>query len=804
MTPLRSKLALPPEALRRRADPAAFPFRTTEEVEPLVGTVGQPRALDAIEFGLEVTTAGYNIFVAGLPGSGRATTVRDYLERASVGRPPADDWVYVHNFRDADRPNAIRLPPGQGQELARDMDEFVLAAKRELARAFESEDYDRRKREIVAAVQRRRDALVRELTSFAADRGFALELTPAGVVTSPVRAGRPLTREEFAALPAPEQERITRANAEIQEQTAGFLRRLHQLEKEAQGELRELEREVARFATGRLFRELHEKYADNAEVVAYLEQVEHDVLEHVEEFRAPEEEGLPVFLAMLRRSPDLARYRVNVLVDNGGSEGAPVVVETNPTYYNLVGRIEYRPAFGTMVTDFREIKAGALHRANGGFLLLDALEVLRHPFAWEALKRALRDGQVRIENLGEEWSAVPTATLRPEPIPLQVKVCLIGQPLLYHLLYALDEDFRELFKVKADFSPEMDWSEEHLRSYAAFVSRWVRTAGLRHFDREAVARLVEHGARLREDQGKLSTRLLDISDVVSEASFWASQAGRQVVAREDVERAIEKREYRSSLLEERVRELIAQGTIRIDTDGALVGQVNGLSILDLGDYVFGRPSRVSARVSIGRGGVQSIEREIELSGPIHSKGVLILAGYLAGQYAQEAPLALAATLTFEQSYDEVEGDSASSTELYALLSALSGLPLDQGIAVTGSVDQYGQIQAVGGVTRKIEGFYATCKAKGLTGRQGVIVPAANVRHLMLADEVVEAVREGRFHVWAVSTVDEGIELLTGRPAPEVHALVSERLKAYAERLRELAEGVPEEEEEEGPPSRQRG
>jgi lon-related putative ATP-dependent protease len=792
---LRARLALPPEALRRRADPALFPFRTTAEVEPLLGTIGQPRALDAIEFGLEVATAGYNIFAAGLPGSGRATTIRDYLERSAAARPPADDWVYVHNFRDADRPNAIRLPPGRGQELARDMAEFVAGARREIGRAFESEDYDRRQREIVASLQRRRDALIRDLKTFAGERGFALELTPAGVVTSPLRAGRPLTREEFATLPPEEQERITRTNEEIQEHTATSLRRLHQLEKEAQGELRELDREVARFATGRLFRELRDRYQGNGEVLAYLDQVEQDLLENVDLFRA-QEEPLPPFLAAFRRAPDLARYEVNVLVDNGGAQGAPVVVETNPTYYNLVGRIEYRPSFGTMVTDFREIKGGALHRANGGFLLLEAAEVLRRPFAWEALKRALRDRQVRIENLGEEWSAVPTATLRPEPIPLDVKVCLVGSPLLYHLLYALDEDFRELFKVKADFAPDMDWSEEHLQSYAAFVSRWVRTAGLRHFDREAVARLVEHGARLREDQHKLSARLLDISDVVSEASFWAGQAGREVVAREDVERAIERREYRSSLLEERIRELIAQGTIRIDTDGSRVGQVNGLSILDLGDYAFGRPSRVTARVSLGRGGVQSIEREIELSGPIHSKGVLILSGYLAGQYAQETPLALAATLTFEQSYDEVEGDSASSTELYALLSALSDLPLDQGIAVTGSVDQHGEVQAVGGVTRKVEGFYAVCKAKGLTGRQGVIVPAANVRHLMLSDEVVEAVRQGRFHVWAVASVDEGIELLTGRPAEEVHARVAERLKTYAERFRELAEAVAGEEEEE--------
>ena len=395
--------------------------------------------------------------------------------------------------------------------------------------------------------------------------------------------------------------------------------------------------------------------------------------------------------------------------------------------------------------------------------------MLRHPFAWEALKRALSGGEVRIENLAEEYSAVPMATLRPEPIPIDLKVVLVGSPLLYHLLYRLDEDFRELFKVKVDFSPEMEWDDASVGHYAAFVSRWVEAAGGRHFDRAAVARLVEHGARLRESQRKLSTRLIDVSDVTSEASFFAGEAERDVVRAMDVERAIAAREYRSSLLEERIQELIADGTIVIDVAGERVGQANGLAVLDVGDYSFGKPSRISARVSVGRGGVLSVEREIELSGPIHSKGVLILSGYLSGSYAQARPLALAATLTFEQSYDEVEGDSASSTELYALLSALSGLPLDQGIAITGSVDQHGEVQAIGGATRKIEGFYAVCKAKGLTGRQGVIVPATNVQHLMLSDEVAQAVRRRRFHVWAVRSVDEGIELLTGRPAAEVRS-----------------------------------
>jgi predicted ATP-dependent protease len=428
------------------------------------------------------------------------------------------------------------------------------------------------------------------------------------------------------------------------------------------------------------------------------------------------------------------------------------------------------------------------------------------------LKRALRSAETRIESLGEEFSAVPIATLRPEPIPLDLKLVLLGSPYLYQVLYQLDEDFRELFKVKAEFSPELDWTSEHHRNYAAFVSRWVRENDLRHFDRAAVARLIEHGARLREDQRKLSARLIEISDVVSEASFWAEKEGHELVEAGDVELAIRKKEFRSNLVEERVRELIDDGTIVIATDGERVGEVNGISVLDLGDHSFGRPSRVSARVSLGRGGIASIEREIELSGPIHSKGFMILSGYLAATYAQDWPLAVSATLTFEQAYDEIEGDSASSTELYALLSAISGVPLAQGIAVTGSVDQHGHVQAVGGVTRKVEGFYATCKAQGLTGTQGVLVPEANVRHLMLDEEVVEAVRAGRFHVWAVRTVDEGIRLLTGLPAGtrradgsyppgSVHGRVASGLAAYAEKLRAYAEPEDEDGRREGPARR---
>jgi lon-related putative ATP-dependent protease len=790
------RLELRPEQLRRRLDPGRLPFESTAEVAPLVGTVGQPRALDALEYGLAVETRGFNLFVSGLPGSGRLTTVLDYLRALAAAKPAPVDWIYVNDFGNADRPNAIPLPASRGAEFAQAMDEFVEVARREIPRAFESEEYDRRQREIVAEIAQERESQEQELTRFAGERGIALTTTLAGVASVPLVDGKPVTREHFERLPDEQRAAIAKATGEVEERAAGYIHQVHQLEKEATRRVRELEQEVALFATDPLFHELEERFGEHPEVRAYLEDVKKDVLANLGDFRDGEETPLQLALAPHRK--DFARYSVNVLVDNGGVEGAPIVVERNPTYYNLLGRVEYRASFGAMVTDFREIKPGALHRANGGFLVLDALDVLRHPFAWDALKRALRSGEIRIEGLGEEFSTVPIATLRPEPIPLDLKVVLLGSPYVYNVLYQLDEDFRELFKVRADFSPELDWTAEHQRNYAAFVSRWVRENGLRHFDRGAVARLIEHGARLRESQKKLSARLLEISDLVSEASFWAGKQGHPLATADDVELAIRKKDYRSSLLEERVRELIREGTVVIETDGDRVGQVNGIAILDQGDYSFGRPSRVSARVSLGRGGIESIEREIELSGPIHSKGFMILSGYLAATYAQDWPLAVSATLTFEQSYDEIEGDSASSTELYALLSALSGLPLRQGVAVTGSVDQHGNVQAVGGVTRKIEGFFATCKAKGLTGSQGVIVPAANIRNLMLDEEVVEAVRSGCFHVWAVRTIDEGIELLTGRragrrrrdgsyPPESVHGLVEARLADYALRLREFAE-----------------
>jgi predicted ATP-dependent protease len=557
---------LKPEQLRRRLDPARLGFASTADVEPLLGTIGQPRALDALEFGLETETRGFNVFVAGAPGSGRLTTVLDDLQTRAASKPVADDWIYVHNFRNADQPNAIRLPAGGGSEFARAMDEFVETARREIPRAFETEEYERRQREVLAEIAAQQEGLEGELTRFAAERELAIKTSLTGVASMPLVEGKPITREQFEQLPEERRHAITAATEEVHERAGSYLHQLRQLEKEAVNRVQELDRDVALFATEPLFHELEQRFGAHPEVLSYLADVKDNVLNHLSDFREPEEPVLPFGLGAHR--PDYARFRVNVFVDNDPAAAAPVVVERNPSYYNLLGRIEYRAALGSMVTDFREIKPGALHRANGGFLIVDMLDLLRHPFAWEALKRALRSAETRIENLGAEYSALPSATLRPEPIPLAVKVVLLGSPLLYTLLYELDEAFRELFKVKADFAPEIGWTSEHHRNYARFISRCVNENELHHFDAAAVGRVIEYGARLRENQRKLSARLLVISDLVSEASFWAEKQGHELVGAGDVDHAIRQAEYRSNLLEERVQELINDGTIVIETEGS--------------------------------------------------------------------------------------------------------------------------------------------------------------------------------------------------------------------------------------------
>src|SRR5499433_4082806 len=636
MKALRERLAVKPENLRRRLDPATLPFQTTAEVKPVKTTIGQPRAAEAIAFALEVGARGFHLYVAGSPGTGRESTVLEAVQSFAATRPTPPDWVYVHNFAEPDRPRAFAVPTGQGRRLAMAMTSFLEAVQREIPRAFESEDYARRREQSLAEVSTRRAKLIADLNAFAQERGFGLEMTPSGIVSIPLHNGQPMAQQVFEQLQPGAKAELEQRGKQIQAEVGASMRQMREIEKVAQERVTALDRDVALFAAGPFIAELSELYGQHPDVLAFIEQIEKDLPEHLEDFLPPAntEQSGPAAGRVLQRQERLARYEVNVLIDNSGMTGAPVVVERNPTYYNVIGRQEYRAVLGTSQTDFRQIKPGALHRANGGFLVLHALDVMSSPFAWEGLERALVSGEVRIENPGEQMAPLPTARPRPEPIPLDLKVILIGPDALYQTLHRVDVVFPELFGVKADFAPDMDWSDENLASYSAFLSRMVRDRGLRHFDRSAVARVVEHGARLRDHQRKLTARFLDIAKLAVEASHWAGKAGHAVVLAEDVDTAIAQQERRRNLAEERTREVIVDGTVMIDTEGARVAQINGLSVLDVGDYDFGRPSRVTARVSVGRGTVQSIEREIELSGPIHSKGFLILTGYLQAQYAQ--------------------------------------------------------------------------------------------------------------------------------------------------------------------------
>jgi len=790
--------ALDVEKLKKVCDPQVFRCQASDEMTELQAMIGQERAVRALRFGLGIQELGFNIYVAGLPGTGRTTAVERFLEDLAQEKAVPFDWCYVNNFGDPYRPQALRLPPGQARSLQADMKRMVGTAQDEIRRAFESEEYATRREQVTHSFHQQRDEIMARVNEQAKREGFLIQVTPLGLATIPVRKGEPLSEEEFLALSEEDRQAISQAQETIQSALEAAFRQGKGLEKDAREAIEELDRQIALHALTHLIDSVRDRYASLSEVVAYLEQVQADILENLDRFRSePEEKGTAPFLAQRDVEHPFRRYEVNVIVDHSDLKGAPVIIESNPTYGNLFGRMEQEARFGTLVTDFSMIRGGALHLANGGYLVLQVEELLRNPFAWDGLKRALANRQITIEDVAERYGMMTTRSLRPEPIPIDAKVILIGRPDLYHLLQAYDEEFAELFKVKADFDTRMDRTDETAKDYAAFVCSVCAGENLKHLDSQALARIVEHGSRMAEDQAKLSTRFGEIADVIREASYYATVDDLPYATADHVRKAIDERFYRSNLIQERIQEMVERGTIIIDTEGQRVGQVNGLSVIDLGDIAFGQPSRITVSVGPGRDGLVDIEREAKLGGPIHTKGVLILSGYLTATYAHDKPLSLSARLVFEQSYSGVEGDSASSTELYAILSALSGLPIKQGIAVTGSVNQKGQVQAIGGVNEKIEGFFEICQAKGLTGEQGVIIPASNVQNLMLKEEVVEAVRKGSFHIWAVQTIDEGIEVLTGTEAGQVqedgsfpdgtvNRLVDERLKALAERMKEFA------------------
>ena len=808
MLPAATPKPLDAAALYQRCDPDQFTFATTDELvdsEGMIGElIGQPRAVEAVKFGVGIEQAGYNIFALGQTGTGREALVRRFFEQKAAAEPIPDDWCYVNNFEQPYRTRALRLPPGKGVELRRDVERLIEDLRSALSSTFESEEYQTRRQEIEEEFNEQQTQAFERVQREAQEQSIALLRTPAGLVFAPMRNGEVMPPEEAQKLSEEERKQLESKVEALQGQLQKILRQLPRTQRQARDRLTDLNREIANFAVNGLIDELREKYSALSTVVSYLNAVQTDVVENVQDFFATgEEQAAQPNNAMpmptnrrLAESPLLRRYRVNVLVDNSNTQGAPVIYENNPTFQNLLGRLEYMAQMGALMTDFNLLKPGSLHRANGGYLLLDARTLLLQPFAWEGLKRALRSRCLQIESPGQQLNLISTVTLEPEPIPLDVKVALIGEPMLYYLLAGNDPEFAELFKVAADFADQMDRTQDSQLHYARLIANLVHENKLRPFDRSAVARVIEHSSRLVQDTEKLSTRLEGIADLLREADYWAGANGNGAVQAADVQKALDAATYRSDRWRERTQEAILRTTILIDTQGEKVGQINGLSVVQMGNFAFGRPSRITARIRLGRGEVINIEREVAMSGPIHDKGVLILSGFLGARYGTERPLSLNASLVFEQSYSGVEGDSASSTELYALLSAIADVPIKQSLAVTGSVNQYGQVQAIGGANEKIEGFFDLCRARGLTGAQGVLIPSANVKHLMLRHDVVDAVAAGQFQIYAIDTIDQGIEVLTGMaagerdaeghyPAGSINERVERRLAELAQKQKEF-------------------
>jgi len=798
---------LPPALLYRRCDPAELPFTLCSELEEAPGLIGQERAAEAIRFAIRIQRKGYNVYALGPTGSGRHALVQNLLRQQAEHEPAPPDWCYVNNFADPQKPHRLQLPAGRGAGLAAAMKRLVEELRGALPAAFERDEYRTRREVIDQQFKQRNETAFGALQKRAQQRGITLLRTPMGLALAPVRDGKVLEPDAFESLPESEREALQHEIETAQSELEALMRQVPQWEREHRDAVRDLSRETTGFAIVHLMEEIRTAYNDLPEVAKYLDAVEADVKENADDFLAPpaptpvpDATGplpIPAPISAAIEDSRFRRYGVNLFVDNTGQRGGPVIYEDNPTHQTLVGRVEHLARFGALVTDFNLLMPGALHRANGGYLILDAQKLLTGNFGWPSLKRALNAGQIRIETLEQLMSVASTVSLAPEPIPLDVKVVLVGPPTLYYLLSANDEEFAELFKIEADFEDRIERTPETTLLYARLICTIGRREKLRALDRDAVARVIEQASRLAADSEKLSTGMRAFVDLLAEADQIAADRGKDVVGEVEVQTAIDAQFRRGDRVYRRLQEEIGRKTIHIETDGEQIGQVNGLSVISLGELAFGTPTRITAQVRLGRGEVVDIEREVALGGPLHSKGVLILGGFLGGRFGKSRPLSLNASLVFEQSYGGVDGDSASGAELFALLSALAEAPIKQCFAVTGSVDQRGQIQAIGGVNEKIEGFFDSCRITGFTGRQAVVIPASNVKHLMLRHDVVAAAAEGRFAVYPIETVDQGLELLTGTPAGQpdgdgnypadtLNYRIAARLDAFAAKAAEVA------------------
>ncbi|MFH5832668.1 Lon protease family protein [Halalkalibaculum sp. DA384] len=787
------------DKLYRNCNPEDFTFSTTDELEPLEQQmIGQDRALASANFGIRMHRDGYNIYALGAEETDKRNLLELLIKSEAENQEVPADWSYVCNFGDEHQPIALQLPAGKAARLRTMMESLADDLPNVLTSAFESEEYQNRRQTIEEQLKEEEQTAFSELQQRAVSQGLTLITTPVGYSFAPTKDNRLMTREEMQQLTGEERKAIEEQIQIFQKELQKVLRQVPERQRKFRAMREKLNKEFTQFSVRGLLEEIEAEFSGQPKVLEYLKHVQDDIVEHVEGIINPGGTN-PFIQAMTGKQetnipssehPVLWRYGVNVMIDNATARGAPVIYEDNPTYNNLIGRIEHVSEMGTLTTDFTFIRPGALHRANGGYLLVDALRLLTQPFAWEGLKRALQSNQLKVESPGDMYGLFSTVTLQPAAIDLDVKVVLIGSRFLYYLLCAYDPDFMNLFKVEVDFEDEIDWNSDNQHLYARLIAGLLRKYNLSPMDRGAVSRMIEHTSRMVSDNEKVSTHIQKVIDLLREADFWAGQDGKKVIGRDAVQQAIEQQIYRSGRLRDRIREEMIRKNIFIDTEGSKVGQVNGLSVVMLGNSMFGHPTRITARVQLGRGQVINIEREVEMSGPIHSKGVLILSSFLGARYASEKPLSLNASLVFEQSYGGVEGDSASSTELYALLSAIGEIPLKQSIAVTGSVNQHGEIQPIGGVNEKIEGFFDLCNERGLTGEQGVLIPRANVKNLMLKHDVVQAVEKGRFHIYPVETIDAGMELLTdlemgrrnieGRfPKGSINQLVEEKLDRYA-------------------------
>ena len=798
------KYEVPADKLRWTCDPSLLKFACTKDLAPLEEFIGQDRGINAVKFGLEMNRPGYNIYVAGLTGTGKTSIVKAYVERlireheAREGPYYPDDWCYVHNFTDPDRPQIVKLTQGKGKAFANQVTTLLHRLQEVLGKVFSSEEYGAEKKSIVEESQNEQRQILEQLESEARSQGFLFQISAAGPVLVPMAEGKPMSQEEYLSLKEEDRKDLEDRRAQLLKLVGTSVEKTKELERNTIERLRQLDHKIGETSIHTLFQELVESYRQFSDVDHYLNGLEAYTLNNLELFKQQEAPtqvipSIPGVQIVGGRDPFLP-FRVTVFVDNSETVGPPVIVESNPTYGNLFGKVERRFFLGGYLSDHTMLKPGSLSLASGGYLLLNPRDVLTRVGVWEALKRAIRNKEVRIEDPFEQFGLIAPLGMRPQPMPVDVKVILIGDNYIYQLLSEYDEEFWEIFRVKAEFNFQVDRTLENMEAYACFIAHCCEEDGLRHFDPSGVAKVLEFAARMVAEQEKLSSRFGQIKELLVESDYWAGKGSASLISAEHVQKALEQKIFRHNLIDEQIRELIHKGTLMIDVDGTVIGQGNGLSLYSLGDITFGKPSRITAKTFMGRSGVINIERESQLSGRIHDKGVLILSGYMGWKYAQDKPLSLSASLCFEQSYEGVEGDSASSTELYAILSSLSGIPLKQGVAVTGSVNQMGEVQPIGGLNHKIEGFFQVCRSKGLTGDQGVLIPYKNLRNLMLREEVMDAVAQGKFHIYAVNTIDEGMEVLTeaeagqrgedgSYPIGSINYLVDRRLNEMAEGLK---------------------